>query len=373
MKITAAVAVEAFRPLVLQEVELADDLGPNEVLVKNVATGICHTDIALRDAPADSVIGRKPYVYGHEGSGLVEKIGSAVTAVKPGDAVVMIYYSDGTCASCLDGQEAYCEQFSKNNFSGVRIDGRYALHSLSGEPIAAAHHQQSSFATYSIATDRNVIKAPNDIPLELLGPLGCGFLTGGGAVRNRLKPRAGASFAMFGMGALGFAAIHMAKKAGCSPIIAIDLHEGRLELAKAFGATHTVNASKTSDTVAELRAICPGGVDYTYEAAGSTKVMNQAIQVLAKHGTCLISGVVTDPSARLQIAPTDLMSGLTIGGVLLGDGDPAGVILELIEDIRAGAFPIERLVRMYDFKEINVAIEDALSGEVIKPILRLAD
>jgi len=99
MKITAAVAVEAFRPLVLQEVELADDLGPNEVLVKNVATGICHTDIALRDAPADSVIGRKPYVYGHEGSGLVEKIGSAVTAVKPGDAVVMIYYSDGTCAS----------------------------------------------------------------------------------------------------------------------------------------------------------------------------------------------------------------------------------------------------------------------------------
>ena len=371
MKITAAVAWEASAPLTVQEVYLDDDLGPHEVLVRNVATGICHTDIGLRDAPAESFIGRKPYVYGHEGSGIVERIGSSVTTVKPGDPIVMIYYSDGTCQNCEDGQEAYCEQFISANFSGKRLDGRYAIHSLEGEPIAAAHHQQSSFATYSIANDRNVVVAPTDVPLELLAPLGCGFLTGAGGVRNRMKPSAGKSFAMFGMGALGFAAIHMARKAGCSPIIAIDLHERRLELAKEFGATHVIKASKDSDTVAEVRAICPEGVNYSFEAAGNAKVMDQAFQSLAKRGTCILSGVVHDQSALLDIRPAQMMSGRTVGGALLGDGDPVGVVQELIEDIRNGTFPIQKLVRMYEFADINIAMEDADRGDVIKPILRM--
>lgn len=371
MKITAAVARETCAPLSLEEVNLDDELGPHEVLVKNVATGICHTDIGLRDAPADTFMGRKPYVYGHEGAGIVEKIGASVTNVKPGDPVVMIYYSDGTCRNCELGQEAYCDQFLARNFSGTRIDGRHALHSADGEPIAACHHQQSSFATYSIATDRNVIVAPADLPLELLGPLGCGFLTGAGAVRNRMQPRAGTSFAMFGMGALGFAAIHMARKAGCSTIIAIDLHEERLELAKAFGATHVIKASKDRDTVADVRAICPDGVNYSIEAAGSVRVMDQAFQALAKRGTCLIAGIDSNPAARLDIGPGHMTSGRTVGGVLLGDGDPVGIVLELMDDIRNGSFPIDKLVRIYDFADVNEAIEDALRGDVIKPILRI--
>jgi aryl-alcohol dehydrogenase len=186
-----------------------------------------------------------------------------------------------------------------------------------------------------------------------------------------MKPTAGKSFAMFGMGALGFAAIHMARKAGCSPIIAIDLHEGRLELAKEFGATHVINASKDSDTVAQVRTICPDGVNFSFEAAGSAKVMDQAFQALAKRGTCILSGVVQDQAARLDIRPSQMMSGRTVGGALLGDGDPTGVVRELMEDIRNGSFPLSKLVRFYDFANINEAMDDAERGEVVKPILRM--
>ena len=372
MRITAAVAVEVGRPLVVDEVELSEDLGSHEVLVRNVATGICHTDVTNRDAPPDSLMGRKPIVLGHEGAGVVERIGSEVTTLAVGDHVVMTYYSDGTCPSCSRGHEAYCGNAFIPNFGGARLDGSHALASLDGTPISGSYHQQSSFATYSIATDRNAIKVQGDLPLETLAPLGCGLLTGAGAVRNRLKPRAGASFAVFGVGALGIAALHMAKKAGCSPIIAVDLHASRLATAQEFGATHVIDASSAADTVAELLTICPVGVDYAYEATGSVAVMEQVITGLATGGSCVLSGVVIDPAVQVKVQAQAFLRGITINGVLLGDGDPVGTIEELIEDIRADRFPIDKIIATYDLHEINDAIRDGERGVTIKPVVRFS-
>lgn len=370
MRASAAIAFEVGQPLVIRDVEVADDLAPHEILVRNVATGICHTDVTVRDAPAESRVGQKPIVLGHEGAGIVERVGAEVSTLAVGDHVVLTYYSDGSCAQCHQGREAYCESSFPANFAGTRLDGSHALTSLDGEPIAGSYHQQSSFSTYSIATDRNAIKAPDDLPLELLAPLGCGILTGGGAVRNRIRPRPGGSFAVFGMGALGFAALHMAKQAGCSPIIAIDLHESRLALATEFGATHTVTASRDGNSVAEVRKICPLGVDYSYEATGNVTVMEQAIRVLGGGGRCILSGAIIDPDARVRIAAPSFLRGIDIGGVLLGDGDPFATIGAFIDDVRDGAFPIDRLITVYDFDDINVAIDDALSGAVVKAVVR---
>ena len=370
MRIVAALAVEAGKPFVVQEVEVADDLAPHEILVRNVATGICHTDITLRDASPEAFAGMRPTALGHEGAGVVERVGAAVTSFVPGDHVIMTYYSDGNCSNCHEGHEAYCEASFPGNFSGRRLDGSHALHTVEGVPIYGSYHQQSSFAQYSIANDRNAIKVSKDVNLELLAPLGCGMLTGGGSVRNRLKPRPGSSIAVFGMGALGFAAAHMARKAGCSTIIAVDLHESRLELAKVFGATHFINASKVQDAAAEVLKICPEGADHAFEATGSTKVMEQAISVLARGGSCVVSGAIIDPSAKVCFSPLTFMKGVAINGTLLGDGDPVGTINELIEDFRAGTFPIEKLVTVYELDGINSAVDDMLRGTVIKPVVR---
>jgi aryl-alcohol dehydrogenase len=367
MRIVAALAFETGEPFVIQDVDVAEDLGPHELLVRNVVTGICHTDVTLRDAPH---VGTRPIALGHEGAGVVERVGAAVTDFAPGDHVLMTYYSDGECRNCHEGHEAYCAVSFPGNFSGRRLDGSYALHTLEGAPIHGSHHQQSSFAHYSIANDRNAIKVDKDLDLALLAPLGCGFLTGGGSVRNRLKPRAGSSIVIFGMGALGFAAVHMARKAGCASIIAVDLHENRLELAKAFGATHCINASQVGDAVAEVMKTHPEGVDHAFEATGSTKVMEQAIAVLGRGGSCVLSGANVDPAAQVGVSPLTFMKGVAINGTLLGDGDPFGTIGEMIADIREGTFPIDKLVVVYELDQINDAIADMMEGTVIKPVIR---
>jgi aryl-alcohol dehydrogenase len=371
MKIQAALSLQSRQPLQIEEVELNDVLGPHEILVKNVASGICHSDISMRDAPAGIPLMAKPAVLGHEGSGIVQRVGSAVTTLQPGDHVVMSFHYDGSCPNCQQRMHPYCTDFLANNLMGKRLDGSRAITSPHHQNIAASYHQQSSFATYSIATDHNAVKVPNDLPLELLGPLGCGFLTGAGAVCNRIKPKPGSSFAMFGVGALGFAAIHMAKKAGCSTIIAIDLHESRLQLAREFGATHTINASEVDNTVKALNRICRGGVDYAYEASGSARVMSQAIDSIAPGGTCILSGVVLDPAQKVEFAPAKFMLNKTVGGVLMGHADMPGTIAALIDAVRSGEFPLQKLVKMYEFADINQAMADSERGLAIKAIVRM--
>ena len=377
MKILAAIAVEPHQPLVIEEVELTEDLGPHEVLVKNVASGICHSDMSMRDLPHgyDLMPGMdflpKPVILGHEGSGIVQKVGTAVTNVEPGDHVVMAFHSCGECHPCESKREQYCPDFFQFNLTGLRTDGSISVKSEKFEKLRGSYHQQSSFATYSLATDRNIVKVPKEAPLELMGPLGCGFLTGAGAVINRLKPGAGSSFAAFGAGPLGFAAMYMAKKAGCEKIIAVDLHDSRLELAREFGATHVVNASR-QDSVEAVIEITGHGADFAYEATGAAPVMSQMIAALGPFGHGVISGVVMDPEALVSFKPAFLETGgKTVSGILMGDGDMTGVITQLADAVISGDFPIEKLVTYYDFKDINQAIADSESGKSLKCILKM--
>lgn len=377
MKILAAVTPETGAPFVVEEVELTENLGPHEVLVKNIASGICHTDIALGQVPNDTQIipgidfVPKPIIFGHEGAGVVEKIGSAVTDLAVGDHVIMSFESCHECPACDINKNSYCPDFIPLNLSGERVGGGSTVQSEKYPNLKASVHQQSSFSTYCIATDKNTVKVPKEAPLEILGPIGCGFLTGAGAVINRLKPRPGSSFAAFGCGPLGFAAMFMAKKAGCEQIIAVDLHDSRLELAKAFGATHTVNASEcdSKQAVVELTGM---GVDYAFEATGSVKVMSQMIAALGPFGHAVVAGVVPDENVTAEFSPAWMeVFGKTVSGIQMGDGDMRGVITQMVDAVMLGEFPMEKIAKFYDFHDINQAVEDSKNGNTIKAILRM--
>lgn len=370
MKITAAISHQPNQPFSIEEVELKDTLLPNEVLVEIVATGICHTDMAMRDLPVDHVQMPKPSVLGHEGAGIVQRIGSAVTKLQPGDHVILSFHYDGSCPNCQKGLYPYCDDYFKFNLSGLRQDGSTTIESPVHGEIHGSMHHQSSFATYSLATENSAIKVPKDMPLEYLGPLGCGFLTGAGGVLNVLKPHAGSSFVMFGTGSLGCAALVMARLADCGTIIAVDLHDNRLELAKTIGATHTVNAGR-ENPVKAINAIVPGGVDYTFEATGVAEVMTHAIKVLGNGGHCLLGGYVPDPRKKAEITPLFFTQNRRVTGALMGHSDSSATILKLVDYVKDGVFPIKELVTFYDFADINQAIEDSEKGKTIKAIVRM--
>lgn len=371
MKITAAISHQPNQPLSIEEVELKDTLLPNEVLVKNIATGVCHSDIAFRDLPVNYVQMPKPSVLGHEGAGIVERVGSDVTQLQPGDHVILSFHYDGTCPNCRKGLYPYCDDYLRFNLSGLRQDGTTTIESPVHGKIHGSLHQQSSFATYSVATENNAVKVPKDLPLEYLGPLGCGFLTGAGGVLNVLNPHAGSSFVMFGTGSLGFAGLLMAKLAGCTTIIAVDLHDNRLKLAETFGATHTINASR-EDAVKAINAIAPGGVDFSFEAVGVAEVMTQAIKVIGTGGHCLLAGYVPDPKIKAEITPLFFAMNRRVSGALMGHSDSSDTILKLANYVKDGTFPIKELVTFYDFNDINQAIEDSIKGKTIKPIVRFS-
>jgi aryl-alcohol dehydrogenase len=209
------------------------------VLVRVVATGVCHTDIIIRDQYYPSPL---PAVLGHEGSGVVEAVGSDVAGVAVGDHVVMSFMSCGTCRPCQSGHPGHCGSFFELNFGGGRADGSSASCDAHGHALHDHFFGQSSFGTYAIAHERNVVKVDKDAPLELLGPLGCGIQTGAGAVLSALAVKPGSSFAAFGSGAVGLSAVMAARVAGATTIIAVDVTPSRLALALELGATHAVNS-----------------------------------------------------------------------------------------------------------------------------------
>jgi aryl-alcohol dehydrogenase len=250
MQITAAVVFERSGPFRIEKVDLCDP-HDDELLVEIAASGMCATDLHGRDGYYPMPY---PAVFGHEGAGVVRATGRAVTGFKPGDHVVMSYPWCGTCPNCQTHRQSYCLHAGDLKHGGTRADGS-TLHSLNGKPVYSAFFQQSSFGTFAIANERYAVKVRNDVPLDLLGPLACGGNTGAGAVLNVMKPKPGDSIVIFGVGAVGLSATMAAKIAGCDPIVAVDVHEHRLEVARAVGATHTINHSGRTDVVAEIRKI----------------------------------------------------------------------------------------------------------------------
>lgn len=344
-------------------------IGPptaDEVLVRVLAVGICHTDAIVRDQYYPFPL---PGVLGHEGSGIVEEVGANVTNVARGDHVVMTFMSCGQCRQCQRGETPYCNDFFMLNVGGARKDGSTGTSDAHGHVLHDHFFGQSSFGTHAVAHSRNVIKVPKDIPLEILGPLGCGIQTGAGAILNALAVGAGDSLAVFGVGGVGLSAVMAARTAGATTIIALDVLPSRLKLALELGATHIVNSSK-EDAVEAVRKICDG-VDYSLDTSGRPTVLRQAIDVLGIRGTC---GIVGAPPLGTE-ASFDINSlmipGRTIRGICEGDSLAAVFIPQLIELYRQGRFPFDRLIKFYEFDQINAAIDDAAKGVTIKPVLRM--
>ncbi len=365
MEIKAAVVFETSGAFHIEQLEL-DEPREDEVLVRIVGVGVCGTDLGALHGHLP--IPPPPSVFGHEGAGVVERVGDRVTKVKPGDHVVLAWDYCGTCSSCKVGKELYCLNFFLHNFHGARPDGSITLH-MGDQPIHGSFLCQSSFANFALANERNVVKVRDDVPLEILGPLGCGVMTGAGAVMNVFRPRPGASIAIFGAGPVGMSAVLAAVVCGCTTIITVDLNADRLEMAKDLGATHAIDASKM-DPVQAVRDITNGGADFSLECVGNPEVLRQAVDVLPRLGICGLLGVVP-PGTEVSLDMDLIMNGRTVMGILGGDAIADLFIPRLIELNRQGRFPYDRMITYYPFDEINKAVEDMAAGRVMKPVLRL--
>jgi aryl-alcohol dehydrogenase len=364
--IKAAVFRESGQAPKIEDVMIGEPRA-DEVLVRIVASGVCHTDMVVRDQLLPMPL---PAVLGHEGAGVVEAVGSNVTNVEPGDHVVMSYAYCGECYLCESGHPAHCANILPQCFGGCRSDGSTGITDAGGKPVHDHFFAQSSFAQYSLASSNNVVKVPKDLPLELLAPLGCGLQTGSGAVLNAMKVRPGSSFAVFGAGAVGLAAVMAARIAGATQIIAVDINPNRLTLAEELGATHTVNA-KDEEPVARIQEITGKGADFSLEASGHSAVLRQAVDCLGFFGTCGIVGASPIGSEVSLDINGVMIPAKKVMGIVQGDVIPSTFIPMLIEFYRQGRFPFDRLIRHYDFADINQAIADSESGKTIKPVLRI--
>jgi aryl-alcohol dehydrogenase len=363
MKIKAAVVRKKSGPFVFEDIEI-DEPREDEVLVRVAGCGLCHTDLVVRDQHLPSPL---PGVFGHEGSGIVEKTGASVKKVKPGDHVVMSYVTCGTCGPCASGVPAHCATMFPLNFFGKRPDGSVTMRK-GNETIYGSFFGQSSFANYALANEQNVVKVPNDVPIEMLGPLGCGIQTGAGGVINSLKAGPGSSIAIFGTGTVGISAIMAAVVCGCTKIIALDISEERLRTAKEFGATHTINSLKT-DPVAEIQKITGGGADYSLECTGIAKVLRQAFDSVLIGGVCGLIGVAP-MGTEVNLDMQNILNGRTLMGIVEGDSVSEIFIPKLIELYKQGRFPFDKMIKYYSFDQINLAAEEAEKGMVLKAVLR---
>jgi aryl-alcohol dehydrogenase len=366
MRIDAALTASRGAPFAIEQLEL-EEPRDGEVLVRVAAAGICHTDLIVRDQWYPVPL---PAVLGHEGAGTVERVGPGVSVVAPGDRVAMSFGSCGHCPTCQTGRPFYCHDFFGRNFAAVRPDGSTAL-ARDGEAVHSHFFGQSSFATYALATERNVTKLPPDVPFELVAPFGCGIQTGAGAVLNALRVPSGSSLAVFGTGTVGLSAVMAARAAGVGTVIGIDARPGRLELAAELGATAVIDVNRESATEVIQSNTSGAGVDFSLETTGSPAVLRHAVDCLAPAGTC---GVVGAPPFGTEVkldVNVILTAGRTVKGIVEGESVPDVFLPRLIELWRQGRFPAERLITEYDFDRIDEAARDAEEGKVIKPVLRV--
>ena len=364
MRITAAIARQPHAPLDLCEAEL-DGPRDDEVLVRVVACGICHTDLVCRDQALPVPL---PAVLGHEGAGVVEQVGRAVAAVAPGDKVLLSYDSCAACPSCCVAQPYYCHHFFGSNFAARRADGSTPLRAEAIE-VGGRFFGQSAFATHCLARERNLVRVAADADLAVLAPLGCGVQTGAGTVLNALRPPPGSHIAIFGCGTVGLSAVLGAVLAGCARIVAVDPNPARRALAMEFGATDAIDPAAEADVPASVRARLGDGVTFSIECTGIPAIATEAVHVLAPRGTAALVGAMPAGSEYRFDAIKLMTEGLTVRGVIEGESRPAEFLPRLIALHRQGRFPFDRMLRHYRFKEINAAMAAAERGEVIKPVL----
>jgi aryl-alcohol dehydrogenase len=359
-----AAVLNAPGELVVSDVEFSDP-GPGEVLVKLVSSGLCHTDLGVI---AGGIPFPSPGIIGHEGAGVVEKVGPGVSSVEPGDQVLLSFTSCGACAACESAHPAYCETWLPRNLIGLmRGEGSGGV-TRDGQPIASHFFGQSSFGQYSIADERSVVKVAPDADLTVLAPLGCGVLTGFGSMWNVLDPDANDTVAVYGAGAVGLSAVIAAALRGPAQLIAIDLVDDRLALARDLGATATINGS--TENVAERLAELTGGrgVALSFDTTGSPAVARQALDAASVRGTVLVCGA-PPPGTEIPVDIQGILTGKVLRGVTMGDTDPATLIPQLIALHADGKLPLEKLQKRYSLDEIGQAADDMHTGVTVKPVI----
>ncbi|WP_322936594.1 NAD(P)-dependent alcohol dehydrogenase [Nocardioides bizhenqiangii] len=365
MQTTVALASAPFTPgsheygFEFTEVEI-DDPRPDEVLVRVVATGLCHTDLTV---PAMLPAEMFPTVMGHEGTGVVEAVGSEVRGIEVGDHVVMSFRSCRACGPCRAGDVGYCEQALLLNYMGMRADGSTTMR-RGEEPVFGSFFGQSSFARHALAYADNCVVVPQDLDLALLAPFGCGFQTGAGTVLNVLRPAPEESLVVFGAGAVGLAAIAAARGAGVGTVIAVDPVAARRRLAEGYGATVLEPGSEVAERVKELTG---GGASYAIDTTALAPVVQQAQHALRSRGTLVALGL---GAPEYPIDAIDLLqSGKIVRSSVEGDADPLQMVPELIRRRAAGTFDVDQLVTTYPFERIADAIADTTAGKVVKAVL----
>jgi aryl-alcohol dehydrogenase len=360
VKITAALSGRGGDAPELVELE-QEEPRAGEMRIRLVATGICHTD--LHEHPGRH--SPQPIVLGHEGAGVVDKLGEGVSGFAVGDHVILSGSSCGRCPSCLAGRPTYCDLAMPLCFGGKRMDGSTALCSSDGT-VHSHFFGQSSFATHSIVPVRTAVKMDKSLPLEKLGPLGCGVVTGAGGVIEALKVGFGDTLAIFGTGGVGLSAVMAAKLVGARRIVAVDLSPQRLELARELGATDCFLGNE-DDLAAKIRGVTGRGMDYTFNTTNAPAVHALALEVLAMNGT---AGFVAAPLGPFNAPMFPMLAGgKQLRGILGGDANPQTFLPLLAEYWQQGRLPFDRLLTFYPFAEIDRAFADAHSGKAIKPVL----
>jgi len=349
----AAVVESGGAPFTFSAVTL-DDPRPHEAVVRIVAAGLCHTDLGVASGGLPFPL---PGVLGHEGAGVVEAVGSAVTSVVPGDHVVLSFTSCGECRNCRGGHPAYCADWLPMNLIGGRRADGSATVTRDGEELGGHFFGQSSFAERALVDERSLVRVDPEVPLASIAPLGCGVQTGVGAVWNVLKPEAGSTVAVLGAGAVGLSAVMAATLSPATEIIAVDRVPERLELARELGATHTLS------DVRELT-----GVDGVVETTGSTAVLRAGVDALAPRGTLVVVGA---PPFGTEVAldVNGLLTGKRVVGLTLGDSETQSLVPTLVGLVKSGRMPLEKLIGTYAFDDIGQAVKDMTEGRTVKPVL----
>ncbi|MGI9234381.1 MAG: zinc-binding dehydrogenase, partial [Woeseiaceae bacterium] len=337
-----------------------------EVRIQLAAAGVCHTDLSVMSGSLPAPL---PAVLGHEGAGVVSDVGAGVTSVEPGDHVIPLWrLSCGECEYCTGGRPALCPADTEMRGTGRLLDGTSRF-SLDGKEIR--HFAGvSSFSNYTVLPEGAVLKIPKDLPLEQAALMGCAVITGVGAVINAAKVRPGRTVAVFGAGGVGVNVVQGAVLAGAQMIVAVDRHASRLEDAKLFGATHTVNASD-SDPVDAIRGLTNGrGVDYAFEAVGLSVTIQQAYNCLAKRGVAMAVGIAPT-TTEVTISPVGLVyEERVLTGSLYGSAAPKTDIPMMIDLYRRGSLKLDELLtRSYPIEEINEAYDAMKAGETLRSVV----
>ncbi|MEW5890199.1 MAG: zinc-dependent alcohol dehydrogenase family protein [Pseudomonadota bacterium] len=353
------------RPLAIEELEL-DPPGPGEVLVKVAAAGLCHSDLSVINGDRPRPL---PMALGHEAAGIVEELGPGVTDLRRGDHVVMVFVpSCGHCLPCAEGRPALCEPGAAANGAGTLLSGARRLHR--GQETINHHLGVSAFAEYATVSRRSLVKIDPELPLEEAALFGCAVLTGVGAVVNTARVNPGTSVAVIGLGGVGLAALLGAVMAGASRIVAIDLSQEKLELARQLGATDCYNAAQ-GDCAAEVKAATQGGVHYAFEMAGSVKAMDLAYRITRRGGTTVTAGL-TPPGAMLSLPQVSLVAEeRTIKGSYIGTCVPVRDVPNYIALYRRGRLPVDRLMSgVLSLDEINAGFDRLHEGKAVRQIIK---